>query len=120
MGLWLDTADVRACARLQRPLHLMVNNTVRRNHEDTEYNAQVIECQTQNHSGLAPARAVKMRKGLGGQVVVTPSREWAFSHLIPPSWMKPTTGEGSGGKYLTRKDLWRIAQYCWRYQQYPK
>ncbi|CAG2250600.1 unnamed protein product [Mytilus edulis] len=61
-----------------------------------------------NHSGRAHARAVRMQESLGGLVVVTPSREWAFSHLTHQSWIKPTTGEGSGGKNLSRKDLWRI------------
>ena len=41
MGLWLDTADVRACARLQRPLQLMVNYKLDA-YEDTVYNARVI------------------------------------------------------------------------------
>ncbi|CAC5380399.1 unnamed protein product [Mytilus coruscus] len=62
------------------------------------------ECQTLNPLDRAPTRAVRMKQGLGGQAVVTPSREWAFSHLTLRCWTKPPTGEGSGWKNLSRKD----------------
>ncbi|VDI44075.1 Hypothetical predicted protein [Mytilus galloprovincialis] len=33
-----------------------------------------------------------------------------------PYWIKPPTGEGTGGKCLPRKDLLRWSpKYCWRY-----
>ncbi|CAC5371668.1 unnamed protein product [Mytilus coruscus] len=64
------------------------------------------ECQTLNPLDRSPTRAVRMKQGLGGQAVVTPSREWAFSHLTLRCWTKPPTGEGTGGKNLSRKDLW--------------
>ncbi|CAC5398399.1 unnamed protein product [Mytilus coruscus] len=75
------------------------------------------ECLTLIPFDHAPARAVRTKQGLGGLVAVTPSREWAFSHLTLRCWTKPPTGERSGWKNLSRKDLW-TTRYRWRYKRY--